>query len=70
MQNYNSKIYLVISGRIGDDQKSGFLVRSLDLVSEGSGGEAARDGCGSCVHRKLEYRSLKMGKFKSDERDP
>ena len=49
---------LVVSPGIGDHQKSGLPEGCLDLVSEGSGSEAASNRSGSGRSSKLQHSSL------------
>lgn len=52
---------LVVGSGIGDNQKSGLLERSGDVVGERSGGESAGNGGGATVVGKLEHGSLSVG---------
>merc|ERR1719445_1109724 len=49
---------LMIAPGVGDEEKPGLPEGSLDLVSEGSGGEAARYGRAANVPGKLEDSTL------------
>merc|ERR1719187_1248648 len=48
----------MIAPGVGDEEKPGLPEGSLDLVSEGSGGEAAGDGRAADVPGKLENSTL------------
>ena len=43
---------LLLKPGVGDEEKPGLPEGSLDLVSEGSGGEAARDGRAANVPKR------------------
>lgn len=52
---------LVVGSGIGDDQQTGLLERSGDVVGERSGGESAGNGGGATVVGELEHGSLAVG---------
>lgn len=52
---------LVVGSGIGDNQKSGLLERSGDVVGERTGGESAGNGGGATVVGELENGSLSVG---------
>lgn len=49
---------LGVGARVRDDDQAGLLERPGDVVGERTGGEAAGDGLGAGVGRKLEHRTL------------
>lgn len=51
---------MVLDG-IGDNQETGLDVLGLDVVSEGTRGEAASDGVSSAVLRELKNSALGVG---------
>lgn len=52
---------LGIGARVGDDDQTGLLERTGDVVGEGTGGEATGDGLGAGVGGELEDGTLTVG---------
>jgi len=57
---------LVVGARVGDNQQARLEETLLDLVSEGTGGVAARHGGGTSVRRVLEHGTLSVGAGRDD----
>jgi len=58
---------LVIGVRVGHHQQTGLAEGGLDLVGEGTGGEAASDGSGVRVLGELQHGALADGTRRDDE---
>ena len=57
---------LVVHSGVGDDDHSGLLERSGDVVGEVSGGESAGDGLGAGGGRELEDSSVSVRSGRDD----
>lgn len=57
---------LGIGAGVGDDDQTGLLERSGDVVGEGTGGEATGDGRGTSVRGELEDGTLSVGTGRDD----
>jgi len=57
---------LGVGAGVGDDDQTGLLERSGDVVGEGTGGEATSDGGGTSVGGELEDGTLTVGTGRDD----
>lgn len=57
---------LGVGAGVGDDDQTGLLERSGDVVGEGTGGEATSDGGGTSVGGELEDGTLTVGTSRDD----
>lgn len=57
---------LGVGARVGDDDQTGLLERTGDVVGEGTGGETTGDGLGAGVGGELEDGTLTVGTGRDD----
>lgn len=57
---------LGVGARVGDDNQTGLLERTGDVVGEGTGGETTGDGLGAGVGGELEDGTLTVGTGRDD----
>jgi len=55
---------LVVSAGVGHDQQAGLPEGGLDLVGEGTGGEAAVERCGAGGRCELQHGSLERKRLR------
>lgn len=57
---------LGVGARVGDDDQTGLLERTGDVVGEGTGGETTGDGLGAGVGGELQDGTLTVGTGRDD----